>query len=116
MVIIAIDVKIEFKADKKFLSKLKTKANLNLADKKGRTVIHHVVLGNDAGGVKFSYDNVRMLVLLHKTGASLTMKDKSNNTALNYALDKGCEQLAKAIQKINRVQINKWVCDFMIYN
>ena len=98
-----MDLNLVFKKDKRV--SVNHKANLNLQDINGYTLIHHVVMATDST----SYDNVRMLMILINAGASHAIKDKKGMIALEYALENGVAQLSKALQKINKKPINKWV-------
>ena len=100
-------VDLEFKEDKLFYANKKIK--INQTDKKGHSAVHYLINSSE----HVSYDNVRILMLLVKAGANIKMKDKKGNTALTLALQYGVVELSKALQKLDKVPVKKWVsCEF----
>ncbi|XP_074658150.1 poly [ADP-ribose] polymerase tankyrase-like [Tubulanus polymorphus] len=82
----------------------KSKVDLNVQDKQGWTVIHHLVCPLDDG----TYDNVELLKLLVENGAVMNTKDRNGLTPLDYALIKGASNLAKGLQKLAGIKKDKW--------
>ena len=56
----------------------KTKINPNVQDANGKTALHYVVNPLDFG----SYENVKLLALLVKSGADVNIKDKQGTRSL----------------------------------
>lgn len=56
----------------------KTKINPNVQDANGKTALHYVVNPLDFG----SYENVKLLTLLVKSGADVNIKDKQGTRSL----------------------------------
>ncbi|XP_033125958.1 poly [ADP-ribose] polymerase tankyrase-like [Anneissia japonica] len=76
-----------------------SKVNLNATDSRARNVIHHMIHAKEEG----TYENVDMLELLVKVGASLDQKDANGKTPLDYAMSVRSSELASTIQRLQKV-------------
>ncbi|XP_038075117.1 poly [ADP-ribose] polymerase tankyrase-like [Patiria miniata] len=81
-----------------------SKVDLNAVDSAGRTAIHHLVKTHSYG----THENVIMLDLLFRLGAKISMRDKHEQTPLDYAMEMRSAKLAIELQRFMKIKESKW--------
>ncbi|KAL5008431.1 hypothetical protein ScPMuIL_014012 [Solemya velum] len=81
----------------------KSSINLDARDGRGWTAIHHLVCPLDYG----SYDREEILYVLDKAGADSQVKDNAGLTPLAHALIRGAPKLARRLQLIQKIELDK---------
>ncbi|CAF3379069.1 unnamed protein product [Rotaria sp. Silwood1] len=77
--------------------------DLNASDSLGRTCIHHLVQPFPDGSYT---SNIKLLRLLHSSGASLTKHDLAGLSPLQYGAINGCQHLCDELTKLINDQTN----------
>uniref|UniRef100_UPI001939B58C poly [ADP-ribose] polymerase tankyrase-like n=1 Tax=Styela clava TaxID=7725 RepID=UPI001939B58C len=82
----------------------KTPVLLSSLDDEGRTVLHHTTRPLTYG----YWENTNILQLLVEQGVPLTVRDRYNKLALDYALEEGSGKMSEALQAVMGLPELEW--------